>query len=98
MLGLIVLVLAIARYVLTAGKIADALSVIASLAGVLVIIARLVQWLWKALRPTGPPPSESVNSAADRLADPVMISGPRRLASADWKHRIRCQCAGTGLI
>ena len=70
LLGLVVLGLAIAHYVLTAKKSADAVSVVAGAVGVLAITVHLVQWLWKALRPA-PPSEDSLNSVADRLAGQV---------------------------
>ena len=69
MLGLVVLSLAIARYVLTAKRTTDAVSVVAGLVGVLVIAAQLVRWLWKP--PPDQPSEASLNLAADRLAKQV---------------------------
>ena len=71
MLGLVVIGLAIARYVWTAKKKPDAVSVVAGLVAVLVAIAPLVRWLRKRQRPDEPPSDDFLNLAADRLAKQV---------------------------
>jgi len=90
MLGLVVLGLAIARYVWTAKSTAEAVSVVAGLAAVLVATVPVVRWLLKRLAPTDPASEDSLNLAADHLASPFRSpghSGPAggsRIAPSGW--------------
>jgi hypothetical protein len=70
MLGLVVLGVAIARYVWTAKKKPDAVTVVAGLVAVLVAAAPLMQALWKRLA-AAEPSEETLILAADRLAKQV---------------------------
>jgi hypothetical protein len=70
LLGLVVLGLAIARYVLTAKNTLEAVSVVVGLVGVLVVSVPLVRWLWTQIIKVDPTP-EYLNLVADRLAKQV---------------------------
>ena len=71
MLGLVVIGLAIARYVWTAQKKPDAVTVVGGLFAMLAATAPLLRWLWKRQARAEPPSEESLNLVAGRLAKQV---------------------------
>ena len=98
MVGVVVLGLAIARYVSTANKKSEAVDVVAGLAAVLAVAAPLVRWLQKRLGPDEPPSDDSLNLAlnlaADRLAEQVDVlwskaAEGRRLLLSDHPLSVR---------